>query len=439
MPDRATDPKGAEWVCGRTAWFNCSAGVAGDMLLAALIDAGASRLAVIDAWAQLDLDGFAATWERVDRAGVGALWTNFVIDHGDHDHDHRESGHIHRPARDVIAMIDNSGLPDRVRARARTIYSHLTAVEAAIHGQSPDEVELHEVGALDSILDVVGVCAALDDLNVVEVAYSPIGVGAGIVQTAHGALPHPAPATARLLAEHNAAVVGIATTMETATPTGVAVLTALGIGAVAPPAIEITAVGYGAGSADPDDRANVVQVLVGERAATQPAGTAEVGREGSEQLALIETNLDDVTGETIAYTLARLLEAGALDAWATPIIMKKRRPAHTVHVLGRPDQVDVLRAILTEETGSFGARLRYVDRFAAPRTQDTVDVDGHQIRIKAAEYRFKVEFDDAAAVAQATGQPLRLVTAAAEQAYRERLSRDQTGGSATGRAPRRPE
>ena len=200
----------------RTVWFNCCAGVAGDMLLASLIDAGADRLAVMDAWAALHLDGFAATWEPVQRCGVASLWTNIAIDHdGSHDelpnsrlHDHR---HGHRPAREVFALIEGADLPDQVATDGLRVYRRLAEVEGKIHGIETDDVELHEVGAIDSILDVVGVCAALHDLGIRDVAYSPIGVGHGTVDTAHGRLPNPVPAVTRLLAAAGARTTGVDT------------------------------------------------------------------------------------------------------------------------------------------------------------------------------------------------------------------------------------
>ena len=223
----------------RAVWFNCCAGVAGDMLLASLIDAGADRLAVMDAWGALGVDGFVATWERVQRCGVTSLWTNIAIDdgthdteHHDHDHDHddhdHDQGHPHRPASDVIALIEQADLPEQVRRDAIAVYRGLAAVEGEIHGMDPDDVELHEVGALDSILDVVGVCAALHSLGLDRITYSPIAVGHGTVRTAHGTLPRPVPAVSHLLARHGASTTGIDTTMELSTATGVALLTILG-------------------------------------------------------------------------------------------------------------------------------------------------------------------------------------------------------------------
>ena len=259
----------------RAVWFNCCAGVAGDMLLAALIDAGADRAAVSDAWAALGVDGYAATWERVQRCGVSALWTNIVVpDQHCHEGDDQNAQHLHshRPAADVIAMIESADVASEVRRDAAAVYRALAEVEGAIHGIDPASVELHEVGALDSILDVVGVCAALRSLGIERVHYSPIAVGHGAVATAHGALPNPVPAVAHLLAQAGADVRGIDTTMELATPTGVALVTVLGAACGALPAMSIDAIGFGAGTADPPGRPNVVQALVGDLTSTTSGG-----------------------------------------------------------------------------------------------------------------------------------------------------------------------
>jgi uncharacterized protein (TIGR00299 family) protein len=389
----------------RAVWFNCCAGVAGDMLLAALIDAGADQAAVSDAWAALGADGFAATWERVQRCGVSALWTNIAV------HEHHDDGHdhVHRPAGEVIAMIDASDMAPDVRRDAVAVYRALAEVEGAIHGIEPSRVELHEVGALDSILDVVGVCAALHSLGVDRAFYSPVAVGHGTVETAHGTLPNPVPAVSRLLAAAGAQATGIDTTMELATPTGVALLTVLGEACGPLPAMTITATGFGAGTADPPGRPNVVQAVIGEIAGASTGGAGRPAR-------LVAANVDDVTGEVLAHAIGELLAAGAFDAWATPIVMKKGRPAHTVHALCDESVFDAVCAVLVAETGTLGMRATTVERWPQQRDESTVEVDGQTIRVKVAAGRVKVEHDDAAAAARALGLPLREVLARAEQA-----------------------
>lgn len=397
-----------------TAWFNCCAGVAGDMLLASLIDAGADPLAVMDAWGALGVDGFAATWERVQRCGVAATWTNLAVDAGhadDHQHDdddeHEHDGHPHRPARDVLAMIERADLAEPVRHDAMAVYRKLAEIEGAIHGLDPEDVELHEVGALDSVLDVIGVCAALHDLGVDRVTYSPIAVGHGTVDTAHGRLPNPVPAVTRLLAAAGAATVGVDTTMELSTPTGVALLTVLGEPLGPMPPMTVAATGFGAGTLDPPGRPNVVQVVLGT-ATTVVDATGRPCR-------LVEANVDDVTAEVLAHTIARLLDAGAHDAWVTPIVMKKGRPAHTVSALCDDAAFDSVRHTLVSETGTLGVRSTAVARWPQRRDELSVDVEGHEVRLKIGEHRVKIEHDDARRAAVALGLPLREVIARAER------------------------
>jgi pyridinium-3,5-bisthiocarboxylic acid mononucleotide nickel chelatase len=394
-PDQAAEPGGP-----RIAWFNCQAGVAGDMTMAALVDAGADPDAVASTIAGLGVDGYALLFERVQRCGVRATWANVVV-HAEHDPDGHDQHSPHRPLREILTLLDGADLPDRVRRRARAVFTRLGEVEAAIHGVDPGEVELHEVGALDSIIDVVGVCAALEALDIDEVWCSPVAVGHGSVRSVHGVIPNPAPATAALLSEAGAATVGLATTLEVSTPTGAALMTTLASGFGAMPTMIPSGVGYGAGTADAPERANVVQVVVGR-------ATVGAGDDGT-PVTLLEANIDDVTGEVLAHAVSSLLAAGAHDAWVTPIVMKKGRAAHTLSVLCDPTATATLRRVFLDETGTLGVRSSSMRRWPQRRTETTVDVDGHRIRVKLADHRVKVEFDDAAAAAAALGVPVRAV------------------------------
>lgn len=385
--------------------------MAGDMVLAALVDAGADQFAVMDAVGALGVTDWALTFEEVQRCGVRARWANVVVHtHDDHSHDHQ---HAHRPAREVLALIAAADLPERVRDRALAVYRTLAEVEGAIHGTDPDDVELHEVGALDSIIDVVGVCAALESLGVDTVAFSPIAVGHGSVTTAHGVFPNPVPAVSRLLERAGAPVAGLDTTMEVSTPTGVALMTVLGTASGAMPAMTVTATGFGAGTKDVPNRPNVVQVVIGEAVEVSPAGD-DPGQSAFE----VAVNVDDVTGEVLAHTVDRLLAVGAFDAWVTPIVMKKGRPAHTVHALCDAARHAAIVATMLAETGSMGIRSTPLRRWPQQRTETTVDIDGHPIAVKVAGHRVKVEFDDARRAADALGVPVREILTRAEHAVR---------------------
>jgi uncharacterized protein (TIGR00299 family) protein len=385
----------------RIAYVNCAAGVAGDMLLGALVDAGAAAAAVEHTLAGLGLAGaYRLTFERTQRGGIAA--TRALVQRGG------GPGHRHRPVAEIYRLLDGADLPERVRDGARRVFDALAGAEGAVHGIPADDVELHEVGAVDAIVDVVGVCAALDALAIGRVVASPLAMGHGVIGAAHGELPNPPPAVVRLLAERTVPVVGVGTTMELSTPTGVAILTALAESFGAMPPMTVAAVGWGAGHADPPGRPNVVQVLVGEAAG--PSATPHPGRTA----VVLEVNVDDVTGEVLAHTVAALLAAGAHDAWATPIVMKKGRPAHTVTALVDPADVDRLGAVLLAETGSLGLRAATVERWPQRRVETTVHVGGRPIRVKVGDGRAKPEHDDAASAASALGRPLRDVLREAE-------------------------
>jgi uncharacterized protein (TIGR00299 family) protein len=388
----------------RTAWFHCFAGTAGDMTMAALVDAGADPLMIADIVARLDLDGYALTFEDVIRCGIAATQAHVVV----HDHDHEDDhDHPHRGYRAIRDLIDAADLPERVRDRAQRTFAMLADVEGSMHRVPADDVEFHEVGSVDAIVDIVGACAALESLGIERIVCSSITVGEGTVLAAHGQLPNPAPAVTELLARRNAPSRGIDDRKELATPTGVALMCALADEFGPMPAINVTSVGYGAGSADIPGRPNVVQVVVGDAAAASPVP------EPGQPVQLLETNVDDATGEVIAHTVAALIAAGAHDAWATPIVMKKGRPAHTVHALCDPSTSALIGALLLRETGSLGLRSTELRRWPQQRSEREVIIDGHIVRAKVALGRVKVEYDDAAAAAAALGRPLRDVLAQA--------------------------
>lgn len=377
----------------RIAWFNCFSGIAGDMALGALIDAGADVAAVVDACGALDVDGWELVCEPVLRAGIAATKAHVITQESD----------VIRTAGDIDAMIAAAALAPRVRDRARRTFRVLAEVEGKLHRIVPEHVHFHEVGAVDSIVDIVGTCAALEALGIDRVCAGPVAVGRGTVRAAHGVLPNPAPAVAELL--RGAPVVGVDTPLELTTPTGAALLAALAEtwGPLPPMTVETT--GFGAGSRDIDGRVNATQVIVGAPVPALDAG---------QPIVLLETNLDDVTGETLAYATQALLGAGALDVWLTPVLMKKGRPGHVISVLCDRALAGDLAALLAKETGSFGVRAQRYERWPASRELTEVDLDGQRIRLKVSPGRAKVEHDDAARAARATGRPLRDVVRDAE-------------------------
>ena len=388
----------------RIAWFNCSVGTAGDMTLAALVDAGADAVQVGAILAGLGLSDYALTFEKTQRAGVVSTRAIVAV----HDHDHHE----HSSWKDIRGLLESADLPERVRHRSLKVFGALAEVEAVVHGVNIDEVGFHEVGAIDSIVDIVGACAALEVLDVERIVCSAIGTGHGSISTQHGVVPNPAPATTALCALRNAPMIGLDDSRELATPTGVALMTVLADSFGSMPAMHVVDTGYGAGSGDFVGRANVVKVVIGEQSSDSVAPGA------GQSVRLLECNVDDVTGEVVAHTIAALLTAGAHDAWATPIVMKKGRPAFTVHVLCDTALTETMSVILVRETGTLGLRGSIVERWPQTRAESVVVVDGHEIRVKIAGTRVKVEHDDAVRAAAALGLPLREVMARAEHAAR---------------------
>jgi uncharacterized protein (TIGR00299 family) protein len=386
------------------AWFHCFSGIAGDMALGALLDAGADRAAVMEMVSRLPGPSGGVGVTAVQRCGIAATRVE-VAEETDHDH---------RPFAEVRRLVAAAGLPSRVCDRALAVFGRLAEVEGRIHGVAADDVEFHEVGSLDAVVDVVGVCAALEVLGVDDVRASAIALGTGTVRGAHGLLPNPAPAVVALLAEASAPAHGVDVGLELTTPTGAALVTTLATGFGPLPAMVVEAVGYGAGRRDLDGRPNVVQVVLGNGVGRGDA----VGVPPGQPAVLLDVNVDDATGETVAHAIGALLDAGAHDAWVTPIVMKKGRPAYTVSALVDPSLVAAAAATLTAETGSLGVRAHSLERWPRARVDDTVTVDGFPVRVKVGAGRVKVENDDAVVAARGLGLPVREVAARADAAWR---------------------
>jgi hypothetical protein len=383
----------------RLAWFHCFSGIAGDMALGALVDAGADIGEVVQIVERLPVRGWKVEAEPVLRCGIAATQV----------HVHAEETSVVRTAAHIAALVEEARLPDRVRRRSLSVFAALADVEGRLHRRPAEQVHFHEVGGLDAIVDVVGTCAALEVLGVDEISASTVTTGTGMVRTAHGLLPNPAPAVIELLASVGAPTAGLDVGVELTTPTGAALLAALASGFGPLPAMAIERSGFGAGSRELDNRPNTTQVVIGSPVQSLGAGQPVV---------LLETNVDDATGETLARAIQALLAAGAHDAWVTPIVMKKGRPAHTVSALADIALAEQVAGVLTSETGSLGVRGTTLDRWPVSRREDVVDVAGYPVRVKVSPGRVKVEHDDAARVAGRIGLPLREVLSLAEEAGR---------------------
>jgi uncharacterized protein (TIGR00299 family) protein len=368
---------------GRHAWIDASAGIAGDMLLGALLDAGADERVVRAAIGAVTGDAVRVRTREVRRAGLRALKVD--IDLLDPD----------PPARHWREIQDLLTEPT-----ALAVFGRLAEAEARVHGITPDEVHFHEVGALDAIADVVGCCAALADLGVTAVSASPVALGSGTVRASHGRLPVPAPAVAELSRGWQVAAGGDG---ELATPTGMALLRTFAQVCEPLPAMRLQSVGVGAGSRDPAGWANVVRVLAGVKT-PDPAET----------LILLEANVDDLDPRLWPGVLSGLLDLGAADAWLTPILMKKGRPAHTLSVLCRADLAAAARDRIFRDTSTLGIRHSERGRVALDREFVEVSVGEGRVRVKVGSrdgvvVQVMPEFEDVAALARKQGRPERVI------------------------------
>jgi pyridinium-3,5-bisthiocarboxylic acid mononucleotide nickel chelatase len=392
------------------AWFHCFSGIAGDMALGCLIDAGADLEEVRQLIRRVPFSGWELETEPVLRGGIAC--TRAVVSAPDDV--------VVRTHANIVELVRGARLPTRVEARSLAVFGVLADVEGRLHRRPAGQVHFHEVGGHDAIVDVVGTAAALEVLGVDEVVASPVATGSGMVRTSHGLLPNPAPAVVRLL--EGVPTYGRDVLVELTTPTGAAILAALASSFGPLPAMEIGGTGFGAGSQDLDDLPNCTQVVLGAIGPVPGTGT------GGQPVTVLEANLDDATGEQLAHALRSLLDAGAHDAWITPVVMKKGRPGHTIHVLADPSLGEALRDLLRVTTGSFGVRALHGERWPSARTIAPVEVAGFPVQVKAGGGRVKAEFDDVVRVSAETGLPLLEVSSRAEQAWRERGADDRENG-----------
>ena len=389
----------------KTAYFDCFAGAAGDMIVGALLDAGLELEALRAALQTMDLPGYTVSAQKVRRGGMAG--TKFRVDVAEGDQPHRGLA-------DVEAIIDSGDLPGRADVKAKAIFRRLAEAEAKVHGIEVEKVHFHEVGAVDSIVDIVAAAAGLELMGIGEVLCSPIPAGSGWVEAAHGRLPVPAPATAELLV--GAAIaepIAEGPTGELTTPTGAAILTTLSSGFEPIPAMMLEAVGCGAGTREGGPVPNLLRVLIGRR--------DEEGE--TDTVVELSANLDDCTGEVIGSAVAKLLEAGALDAWASPIMMKKGRCGWMVSALCAAADAGRIEGILLVETTTFGVRKRLCRRGKLTRRHVTVETAYGPVRVKVGarggrDLTASPEFEDARAAAEAHGVAVREVLAAAVTAWR---------------------
>lgn len=388
----------------KTVYFDCFAGISGNMLLGAFLDAGVPEERLRSELAKLNVTGYELKIQRVIKQGIAAVHADVELVHYHHHHDHEhhhEHHHHHRYLPDIYAILDQSALAQAVKDNSKKIFLCLAEAEAKVHGTTVDKIHFHEVGAIDSIVDIVGAAFCLHYLGIEKVCASRLQTGSGFVQCSHGQMPVPAPATAELL--RNIPYYNGNTEKELVTPTGAAFLAAFGTEFGAMPAGFLShTIGYGAGGWDLDFP-NVLRVHVGELEEAEEA-----------QMLVIEANIDDLNPQIYEYVMEKLLALGARDVWMTPIIMKKSRPATMLSVLAEGPLMESIAACLFAETSTIGLRHYPVQRQIADRVTKKITTPWGEASVKVSSYQNKIcniapEFEDCRKLAEEHNIPLKQI------------------------------
>ncbi len=390
------------------AYFDCFSGISGDMILGALVDAGVSIDALRAELARLDLSGYELGSEKVKRSGIAATKVHVRIAL-------TEQKARHLP--DILKIVEGSSLSPAVRGKSSMIFTRLAEAEAKVHAATPDSIHFHELGAVDAIVDIVGAVIGLELLGVSRIAASSINVGSGMVQTSHGLLPVPAPATAELLA--CIPLYQSSPEFELATPTGAAVISSLGSAFGPLPPMKIDRFAYGAGDWDIPGRPNVLRLMIGEPAASYEEDSSVV----------IETNIDDMNPQVYDYLIEKLMGQGAQDAYLTPIIMKKGRPAVLLSVLADTTKTDAVLDAIFRETTSIGVRIREVRRRKLSREIEAVDTVYGRINMKISRRSGEIltatpEYEDCRRIAKEKNIPLKTVMEEAKNSFLAKLAKE---------------
>ena len=379
----------------KVCYLDAFSGISGDMTVGALIDAGADGAAIVRALEGLGT-GAKFEIERTSRRGIAA--SKFRVNGGE--------SKTHRHLNHILELISKSDLSKRAQQNAAAVFQRLGEAEAKVHGVPVEKVHFHEVGAVDSICDILGACAAFDLLGVQAIHCSPLNVGSGTVKTEHGVLPVPAPATAELLA--GKPIYARGPNVELTTPTGAAIAVTLAVDFGALPPMSLTATGYGAGDKDFPEHANVLRVLIGETSGAEEATT----------VAVLEANIDDSSPQVLGYAMERLLESGALDVTLESVLMKKNRPGTLLRVIAKPEHREPLAQMIFAETSTLGLRIYAAERRVKARRVVEVETGRGKVRIKVADNgSFAPEYEDCRKLARETGLPLKQILAEANLAY----------------------
>ena len=375
-------------------YFDCFSGVSGNMILGAMVDAGIDIKALKKELKKLDLHSYSLKVSKVKRKGIKGTKVDVIVDKKKHLH--------HTHYKDIKRLIERSKLPEKIKEDSLSIFKNIAEAEAKIHRTSVDNVHFHEVGAVDSIVDVVGTSICISLLNSDITLSSPINTGKGMVKTEHGLLPVPAPATTEMLKGFPSYSSDIE--FELATPTGVGIITAMAKASNTIPVMKTNAIGYGAGSKDFSDSPNLLRIMIGE------------GYSPSEQdsITVIESNIDDMNPQFYDHIMNRIFDAGALDVFLTPIIMKKNRPAVKITLLSDNDNVNKLADILLKETTSFGLRMYKTERIKLEKEIKTVKTEYGSTKVKIGKKNGKIiniapEYEDCKRIANERGISIREV------------------------------
>jgi len=391
----------------RQAYLDCSSGISGDMFLAAVIDAGAQLDRLFTELRKLSLGFYEFKRTRTVRGGLVGTRVDIRV----------PGEQPHRKLADIQGLLEAAALPEKTAGQALAVFNRLAEVEGRLHNLPPEEVHFHEVGAVDAIIDIVGTCLGLELLEVSDLVCSPLDVGSGRVEAAHGTLPVPAPATAELLKDIPVYASGVEG--ELVTPTGAALVSTLASGFGPLPPMKVSHIGYGAGEKDYSDHPNLARLFIGERV---EAVEARPGAPGDEIVSVIEANVDDMSPQLYGYFLEQALAAGALDVTCSSTQMKKNRPGLTISILCQPERSDALSQLLFEQTTTIGVRIYEARRKVLEREQVTVETPYGPVKVKVARREGKVvnvapEFDDCQRLAAEKSVPLKQVIVAAEAAY----------------------
>jgi uncharacterized protein (TIGR00299 family) protein len=391
----------------KLAYFDCFSGISGDMTLGALFDAGVSLDTLRGSLRGLNVAGWSISAEKVWKNGMSATFVRVAT----------EDQSKHRSLSAILEILAQSELSEAVRNNASAIFRKLGEAEASVHDVPLEKIHFHEVGAVDAIVDIVGACIGFEALGIQKFACSPLNVGGGTAKMAHGILPVPAPATAKLLQGKPTYSNGVE--RELVTPTGAAIVATVCDTFGPQPAMSVSAIGYGAGSANLEGQPNVVRMMIGEAAEKVVPGF-------DEEISVIEANLDDMNPQIYGYFQEKALAAGALDVYTTPVQMKKNRPGTLLTLLCKPQDANALMSLIFAETTTFGARTYSAQRRTLPRESVNVHTQYGDVRIKLSRVNGRIlhvapEFEDCRKLAVEKNVPLQRVISDALRAYEGNL------------------